>query len=72
MRQKALEKCYGMTAVPKHCNKKVIIAGLHGFMNLSSNFTQEARIIRDNYIKAGYPFCFINSIIKGFNEEEDF
>ena len=50
----------------------MLFADLHGFMNLSSNFAQKARIIRDNYIKAGYPFCFINSIIKGFNEEEDF
>ena len=66
-----MEKCYQTIAVPKHCNKNVIIADLHGFTNLSSNFAQEARITRDNYIKADQPFCFINSIIKVFNEEED-
>ena len=50
--------------------KNVIIGDLHRVKNLSSNFEHEVRIIRDKYIKAGCPFCFINSIIDGFNQEK--
>ena len=59
------------SAVPKHCKNNVIIGDLHRVKNLSSNFEQDERIIRDRYIKAGYPFCFINSIIEDFNQEKE-
>ena len=54
------------SAVPKHCKKNVIIGDLHRVKNLSSNFEQEVRIIRNKYIKAGYPLHFINSVTDSF------
>ena len=59
------------SAVPKHYKKNVIIGDLHRVNNLSSNFEQEVGIIRNKYIKAGYPFRFINSITDGFNQEKE-
>ena len=59
------------SAVPKHYKKNVIIGDLHCVNNLSSNFAQEVGIIRNKYIKVGYPFGFINSIIDGFNQEKE-
>ena len=59
------------SAVPKHCKKNVIIGNLHCVKNLSSNFEQEVRIIRNKHIKAGYPFHFINSVIDSFIQEEE-
>ena len=53
------------SAVPKHCKKNVSIGDLHRVKNLSSNFEQEVRI-RNKYIKAGYPFHLINSVIASF------
>ena len=48
-----------------------LLEGLHRIKNHSSNFEQEVRIIRDKYIKAGYPFHFIDSIIEDFNQEKE-
>ena len=58
-------------AVPKHYKKNVIIVDLHCVKNLSSNFEQEVRTIRNKHIKAGYPFHFINSVIDSFIQEEE-
>ena len=58
------------SAVPKHSKKNVIVGDLHRIKNLSSNFEEEVRILRNKYIKAGYPFCFIDSVIDGFNQEK--
>ena len=57
--------------VPINYKKNVIIGDLHNVKNLSSNFEQEVRIIRNKYIKAGYSFRFINSVIDGFNQEKE-
>ena len=59
------------SAVPKHYKKNVIIGDLHCVKNISSNFEQEVRIVRNKYIKAGYHFHFINSVIESFIQEED-
>ena len=58
------------SAVPKHSKKNVIVGDLHRIKNLSSNFEEEVRILRNKYIKAGYPFRFIDSVIDGFNQEK--
>ena len=29
------------------------------------------RVLRNKYIKVGYPFAFINSVIDGFNQEKE-
>ena len=60
-----------MSTVPQHY-KNNITQDLHRFKNLSSNFEQEVRIIRDKCIRAGYPFRFINSIIDSVNQEKIF
>ena len=57
---------YWTSAVPKYYKKNFIIGDLHRFKNLSSNFVTEVRIIRNKYIKAGYPFRYINSVIDRF------
>ena len=57
--------------VPINYKKNVIIGDLHNVKNLSSNFEQEVRIIRNKYIKSGYSFRFINSVIDGFNQEKE-
>ena len=44
---------------------------LHRVNNLSSNFEQEGGTIRNKYIKACYPFGFVNSVIDGFNQEKE-
>ena len=59
------------SAVPKHYEKNVIIGDLHHVKNLSSNFEQEVRIKRNKYVKAGYPFHFINSVIDSFAQEKE-
>ena len=56
--------------VPKHYKNNVIIGDLYRVKNLSSNFESEVRMIRDKYIKAGYAFGFIHSIINSFNEKK--
>ena len=58
-------------AVLTHFKKNVIIEDLHRVKNLSSNFEQEVRMIRNKYIKAGYPFHFINSVIDSFIQEKE-
>ena len=59
------------SAVPKHYKKNVIIGYLHRVKNLISNFEQKVGIIRNKYIKTGYFYCFINSVIHGFNQEKE-
>ena len=59
------------SAVLKHYEKNVIIGDLHHVKNLSSNFEQEVRIKRNKYVKAGYPFHFINSVIDSFAQEKE-
>ena len=54
-----------------HFKKNAIIEDLHRVKNLSSNFEQEVRMIRNKYIKAGYPFHFINSVIDSFIQEKE-
>ena len=49
----------------------MLLLELHRVKNLSSNFEQEVGIIGDEYIKARYPFCFINSVIDSFNQEKE-
>ena len=51
--------------------KNVIIGDLHRVKILISNFEQDGGIIRNKYTKTGYPFCFINSLIDGFNQEKE-
>ena len=41
------------------------------YLRLSLKFEQKVRITRDKYIKADYPFCFINSTTDGFNQEKE-
>ena len=60
------------SAVPKNYQKNVIIGNLHCVKNLSSNFEQEVRIIRNKYIKAGYPFHFINFVIDSFIQRKSY
>ena len=48
-----------------------VTGDLHRVKSRSSNFKQELRIAKDNYIKAGYPFRYINSIIEGLNQEKN-
>ena len=59
-----------MSAVTKYYKKNVIIADLHCIKNLSSNFEHEIRMIRNKYVKAGYPFHCINSVIDSFIQEK--
>ena len=49
----------------------MLLLELHRVKNLSANFEQEVGIIGDEYIKARYPFRFINSVIDGFNQEKE-
>ena len=58
------------SAVLKHYKKNAIIWYLRRVKKLSSTFEQEVRITKDEYIKAGYPFRFINSVIDDFNQEK--
>ena len=60
------------SAVPKHYKKNVIIEDFYCVKNLSSNFEQIVRVIKDKYIKDSYPFHFINSVIDSFNLEKEY
>ena len=55
----------------KHYKENVIIGDLHRVKNLSSDFEQEVKITRNKYIKAGYCFRFINSVIDSFIQEKE-
>ena len=59
------------SVVSKHYKKNVIIGDLHRVKNLSSDFEQEVKITRNKYIKAGYRFRFINSVIDSFIQEKE-
>lgn len=61
---------YWTSVVPNHYKENVIIGDLHRVKNLSSNLEQEVSIIKEKCIKAGCPFCFINSVINGFNKKK--
>ena len=61
---------YWTSVVPNHYKENVIIGDLHRVKNLSSNLEQEVSIIKKKCIKAVYPFCFINSVINGFNKKK--
>ena len=58
------------SVVSKHYKKNVIIGDLHRVKNLSSDFEQEVKITRNKYIKAGYRFRFVNSVIDSFIQEK--
>ena len=60
-----------LSAVPKYKKKNVVIGDLTSFKNLSFNFEQKVKIMKAEYIKAGYLFCFINAVNDDYNNVQD-
>ena len=59
------------SGVPKHYKRNVILGDLHRVKNLSSNFEQEVKVIKEKYSKAGYPSRYIDSVVNSFKEEKE-
>ena len=54
---------------PKRYKRNTILCDLHRALKISSNFEKEVKIIKEKFIKAGYPGKFIDSVINQFTEE---
>ena len=61
------------SSVPKKYKRNAITGELHRSQKISDDFMSEVERIKIKYLNAGYPYRFVNSVIKSFNnrEEED-
>ena len=59
------------STVPKIYKRNIIIGELYRSKRISSDFNEEVKRIRLKFIKAGYPFKFIESVIRNFQYDDD-
>ena len=55
--------------IPKRCKRNSIKVDLHLAKNISINFEEELKFIRNKFIKANFPVPFINNVIKDFKNQ---
>ena len=57
--------------VPKKYKRGIIIGELHRAKRISTNFDVEIKRIYDKFIKAGYPYNFIKSIVSSYDQKKE-
>ena len=70
--------CRKETKIPAHwssqilkrCKRNSIKVDVHRAKNISNNFREEIKFIRNKFIKADFPLSFINSVIKDFSNQQ--
>ena len=55
---------------PKHYKRNTINGDLHRSKRISSNF-EEIPLIKEKFMKADYPLCFINSVVNEFQKGKE-
>ena len=56
---------------PKHYKQNTINGDLHHSKRISSNFDEKIPLIKEKFMKANYPLCFINSIVNEFQKGKE-
>ena len=56
---------------PKRYKRKTIKGDLHRSERISSNLHQEIPLIKEKFMKADYPFRFIDSVVKEFQKGKE-
>ena len=56
--------------IPKRYKRNSIKVDLHRAKNISTNFEEELKFIRNKFIKADLPVPFINNLIKDFKNQQ--
>ena len=56
---------------PKHYNQSTISGDLHCSKRVSRNFDKEIPLIKEKFMKADYPLCFINSVVNEFQKGKE-
>jgi hypothetical protein len=51
---------------PRRYKRNAIFCELHRAIMISDNFEEEVKLIRQRYVQAGFPYAFINDVIKNF------
>ena len=55
----------------KHYKQNTINGDLHHSKRISSNFDKKIPLIKEKFMKANYPLCFINSIVNEFQKGKE-
>ena len=61
---------HGSSQIPKRYKRNSIKVDLHRTKNISTNFEEELKLIRNKFIKADFPVPFINIVIKDFKNQQ--
>ena len=56
---------------PKRYKRNTVNGDLHRWKRISSNFDEEMPLIKEKFLKAGYPLCFINSVVNEFQKGKE-
>ena len=56
--------------IPKRYKRNSIKVDLHRAKNISTNFKEELKFVRNKFIKADFPVPFINNVIKDFKNQQ--
>ena len=56
---------------PKRYQQNTVNGDLYLSKRISSNFDEEIPLIKENFIKADYPLCFINSVVNEFQKGKE-
>ena len=55
----------------KRCKRNMILGDLHRSHSITSIFSEEIKFISHEYEKADYPKCFVNSVIRQFQDRSN-
>ena len=56
--------------IPKRYKRNSIKVDLHRAKNISTNFEEELKFVRNKFIKVDFPVPFINNVIKDFKNQQ--
>ena len=60
------------TSITPKCYKQNAINGdLHHSKRISSNFNEKIPLIKEKFMKADYPLCYINSVVNEFQKGKE-
>ena len=69
-RKKAKIPAHWFLQIPNRYKRNSINVDLHRAKKIFTNFKEEIKFIRNKFIKADFPFPFINSVIKDFKNQK--